>query len=104
MADWAGGQRISPLVDLSKIDRVPVSILHPINDYRCEVELNAEWAFNQVKTPDKHLRFEDIIHYTFIYYGGWSFMQRLAETVEVGTAGSSQIAIIGSFLAITSLS
>ena len=86
MADWARGQRISPLIDLTKIDRVPVSIIHPIRDIRCEPEMNAEWAYNQVSTPDKHIQFEEAMHYTFIWYGGMSFMQRLAETVETGRA------------------
>ena len=93
MADWAGGQRISPLIDLSNIDRVPISIVHPINDLRCEVEFNAEYAFNQVRSPEKYLRFEDANHYTFIYYGKMDFMRRLAETIETGTAGSITLSL-----------
>ena len=35
---WAAGERITPLVDLGKIDRVPVTLVHPASDKICPVE------------------------------------------------------------------
>ena len=105
MERWAAGERISPLVDLKKIDRVPISIVHPIVDLRCEVELNAEWVYNQIQSKDKHIQFINLNHYSFIYRGDWDLMVRLANTIETGkslagrTAISGAAAFLGLFLA-----
>ena len=61
---WASGDRITDLVDLTKIDRVPVSIVMPVADEVCD-PIMAEWHFAQIQSPDKHIRFEHGGHTIF---------------------------------------
>ena len=44
LLDWAGGQTISNSIELSKIDRVPVSIVHAISDETCD-PTGAEYTY-----------------------------------------------------------
>ena len=45
---WASGEIYSTPVNLSNIDRVPVSIVHPISDETCDVE-SIEWTYAQMQ-------------------------------------------------------
>ena len=59
------GERITPRVDLSKIDRVPVSIVAPVSDQKCPVEF-AEWIYDQITSEEKYIRIEGSNHYSTI--------------------------------------
>ena len=49
LEQWASGQLISPLVDLSAIDRIPVTMIHPIDDAECPTEF-AEYIYSQLSS------------------------------------------------------
>ena len=51
-------------IDLSKIDRVPVSIVHPMEDEVCDLTMT-EWAYAQMQQQEKYLRFEHGGHLKF---------------------------------------
>jgi len=63
---WLSGHTVTPLIDLGKIDRVPVSFVVSQSDGICPVE-QAEWYYNMIKSPDKYIRFERGGHGIFAY-------------------------------------
>ena len=82
---YAAGERISPLVELSKIDRVPVSMVISMEDDICPVSLS-EWHFNQIRSKDKFIRFERGGHTVYSWRTYEGFITRMVETIEFGTA------------------
>ena len=64
------------MIDLGNIDRVPVSIVHSLDDSRCSTEM-AEWFYAQIKSDDKYIRFEMGDHYLFSYPALSPWMDRL---------------------------
>ena len=92
---WAAGERITPLVDLGNIDRVPVSIVMPISDQACSTEMT-EMVYTQLGTKEKYIRWEHGTHLQFIgrqdpifglpiFRQSDTYMTRLVETIEYGT-------------------
>ena len=66
MEKWAAGELYSAPVNLSNIDRVPVSIVHPIQDEVCDASM-IEWTYAQMQQEEKHLRFEHGGHLLFVF-------------------------------------
>ena len=85
---WAAGERITPLVDLSNIDRVPVSMVLAVNDSTCDLP-TAEMAYSQITVEEKYLRYEQGAHITFEYKTNPQFLTRMLETIETGTVVDS---------------
>ena len=73
---WAAGERYTEPVDLTKIDRVPVSIVHSVSDETCDPVM-IEWTYAQVQSPDKHIRFEHGGHSLYNYETKSSFVDRM---------------------------
>ena len=78
------GERYTEPVDLTKIDRVPVSIVHSVSDETCDPVM-IEWTYAQVQSPDKHIRFEHGGHSLYNYETKSSFVDRMVQTIEFGT-------------------
>lgn len=55
--DYANGYRQSPLVDLSVVNRVPVSLVIGEDDTTCTPD-NARRIFNWLGDTDKNIRYE----------------------------------------------
>ena len=64
--DWINGRIYSTPVDLSKIDRVPVSIVHPVADEVCDMTF-IEYTMAKMQQEEKYLRFEHGGHQLFSY-------------------------------------
>ena len=47
LEQWAAGQTHSPPVNVSNIDRVPVSIVVPVADEVCDPALS-EWIYTEI--------------------------------------------------------
>ena len=73
---WLSDDRITPLVDLSKIDRVPVSFVVAIGDGLCPPELHEAW-FASMTTPEKYIRFERGGHMIFWFKADDAFLRRM---------------------------
>lgn len=84
MAKYFSGERQTPLVPLSNIDRVPVSIVHAPGDTRCPIAF-AEWIFTEITTPDKHFVVNNGIHYTVQFTSDPVFTDIIEETVKTGS-------------------
>ena len=83
LEQWAAGQTHSTTIELSNIDRVPVSLIHAISDETVDVT-GAEWTYVQIQSKDKHIRFEHGGHMLFAYETKSSFTDRMVETIETG--------------------
>ena len=81
---WAAGELYSTPVNLSNIDRVPVSIVHPIQDEICDTTM-IEWTYAQMQQQEKYLRFEHGGHLKFALASNDGYVQRMVETIEYGT-------------------
>ena len=81
---WLSDDRITPLVDLSQIDRVPVTFVIPIDDEVCAPELHEAW-FAAISAPDSYIRYERGGHGIFWYKSGNAFLRRMVQTIESGT-------------------
>lgn len=57
MDKWVAGQTLAPIVDLSKIDRTPVTFVLPIKEINCPNEVH-EAAFYEITAPNSFIRFE----------------------------------------------
>ena len=84
LEQWAAGQTHSKTIELSNIDRVPVSIIHAIQDETVDFT-GAEWTYVQIQSKDKHIRFEHGGHMLFNYETKSSFTDRMVETIETGS-------------------
>ena len=62
MVKYFNGERRTPLVPISNIDRVPVTLISSPADDRCPTEF-AEWMFTEITTPDKQMVINNGIHY-----------------------------------------
>lgn len=52
------GETIAPLIDLAKIDRVPISLVIGAKDLlACPVPFSEQY-FNQITSAEKYIRFE----------------------------------------------
>ena len=69
---------------MKNIDRVPVSLVHPIFDRICPTTL-AEYTFAQIASPEKYMRFEPGNHGIFQYYATKDYVDRMVQTIETGT-------------------
>lgn len=85
LEQWLSPDRITPLVNVSKIDRVPVSFVVAIGDKLCPPILHERW-FAQVTAPDSHIRFERGGHLIFYFKADDAFMRRMVQTIETGRA------------------
>lgn len=68
---------------MARIDRVPVSLVVPIEDTWCPPEYN-EWIYAEIKSEEKYLRYELGPHFIFSFWGTDNFISRMVETIEVG--------------------
>ena len=69
----------SPIVDLGNIDRVPITLVHTIEDAACSIEA-AEWHYTQIKSPDKFIRMEgggSLSHYKFAWASWDGLVERM---------------------------
>ena len=56
--------KLTELVDMAKIDRVPVTFVLALGDGLCPTEIN-EYYFHQITAPDSYLEFERGGHLIF---------------------------------------
>ena len=63
---YAAGNRETPLVPLSNIDRTPVSFILMIEDTLCPSELN-EYIYNVIPTKEKYIHFEHGDHFMYSF-------------------------------------
>ena len=82
---WLSDDRTSPLIDLGKIDRVPVSFVVAINDGLCPPELHEAW-FHEIQSPNSYIRYERGGHMIFYFKADDPFLRRMVQTIETGTA------------------
>lgn len=78
------GEKYTTPVDLSRIDRVPVSIVHPVADGLCDPVM-IEWTYTLVRSKEKYIRFEKGGHLLFALDSSDDLLQRMVETIEFGT-------------------
>ena len=83
MDKYAAGERTTPLVPIENIDRVPVSIMHDLSDYRCAWDY-AEWIFHQIPTKEKYLIPKNIKHYSFARESDQGFRQQIEDMIDYG--------------------
>ena len=72
LQDYALGKRITPLVPIENIDRVPVTFVNAVDDYRCPTAF-AEAIYQRVPTPDKTFLIKNASHAGFrrLEDSGW---------------------------------
>ena len=63
-------------MDLSKIDRVPVSFVEALGDKLCLPEKHDAW-YHQIKSPDKYVRYERGGHLIFGLKDDDAFTRRI---------------------------
>ena len=93
---YAKGYHITPIVDLAIIDRVPITLVLPTADTLCEFPL-FEKHFTQIKSPQTYLRFEKGGHVYPAGHKSKEFIQRMVETVELGTTLGGNIRIFTTY-------
>ena len=86
------GERITPLVELKNIDRVPVSVVHPVFDRRCSTA-HAEYTYSQIASKEKYIRFELGNHLIFSFKATRDYIDRMVETIETGTVSKSHTSL-----------
>ena len=84
MEKWAAGEIYSTPVNLGNIDRVPVSIVHAIQDESCDPTM-IEWTYAQMQQEEKFIRFEHGGHTLFALASSDDYVQRIVETIDYGT-------------------
>ena len=94
------GERITPLVDLRNIDRVPVSLVHPVFDRLCPVPL-AEYTYSQIASYEKYMRYEHGNHLIFGLAATKDAVDRMVQTIETGTADENHTSL--AFLGLTNI-
>lgn len=72
-------------MDLGKIDRVPVSMVVPVSDTTCAVPFS-EWVFEEIRSPEKFIRFERGDHGLPSWKSTPAFIERMVQTIETGDA------------------
>ena len=96
-----GGQIYSTPVNLTNIDKVPVTIVHPVQDEVCDSTM-VEWTYAQMQQEEKYIRFEHGGHLLFAirFNTPDAYMQRMVETIDHGTtvSGASVDTILQSAL------
>ena len=88
MEKYKAGERITPLVELKNIDRVPVSLVHPVFDRKCPIP-QAEYIYSQIASQEKYMRFEHGNHMIFAFYATQDYVDRMVQTIETGTVKES---------------
>ena len=81
---YALGERITPLVPIENIDRVPVTFIHSTDDNRCLITY-AERLYAQLPTPEKYFLTRLVKHYEWARlddYRGW--YDEIEEIIETG--------------------
>ena len=97
---WAAGDIYTTPVNLSNIDRVPVSIVHPLSDELCDPTM-IEWTYAQMQQQEKFIRFEHGGHLLFALQASDDLVLNMVETTEYGTTQNfATIAQIASSLLI----
>ena len=71
------------MVDMSKIDRVPVSLIMGIKDDLCRTEQH-EFYFHQIKSPNSHIQYMRGGHLVFFFRADDAFLRRMIQTIETG--------------------
>lgn len=106
MDEWTSGKIFSTPVNLSNIDRVPVSIVMAIQDEVCDPTM-LEWTFAQMQQEEKYIRFEHGGHLLFglRFNTPQSYLQRMVETIDYGTtiSGAEMMTSISSITFISAL-
>ena len=81
---WVAGEIYTEPIHLSNIDRVPVSMVHPIADELCD-PIMMEYTYAQIQSEDKHMILEKGGHLLFGFGSTPDFVQRMVDTIETGT-------------------
>ena len=81
-------EKLTPLVDLGNIDRVPVSLVVFTADTTCPAH-QAEFIYSQIKSENSYFRYENGMHITAFWYGTDTFITHMVETIETGTSVDS---------------
>ena len=81
--DWVRG-KLSPLVDLGKIDRVPVSLIVMLEDTTCPPH-QAEFLYDQIGAPGKRINIEGGSHTTTFWWNAPVAIDRIVDTIEQGS-------------------
>ena len=81
---WVQGETVTPIIDLTKIDRVPVSFVVSASDGLCPPDIPM-WMYSQIQS-EKHIRFEHGGHIIYSWKADEAFIQRMIDTIETGTA------------------
>ena len=93
--DWKAGQMYGTEIDLSAVDRTPVSFIHPITDTICPVH-EAEEVYAKITAPNSHFRVMrsliDFDHLTpFLGTFSAEFVERMLETIETSTVSEPSV-------------
>ena len=89
MQEWAKGTIYSDPIELSWIDRTPVTVIHPIDDEICPVE-NAEWYFHEVGTADKHFVPIQGFHLSPMFNFRPEYVPMIKSIIETGSYGGAK--------------
>ena len=84
LEQWLSDDRVTELVDLSKIDRVPVTFMQPIDDHFCAPELHEAW-FHSITSPNSYLTYERGGHGNPLLFQEDAYVNRLVSVIETGT-------------------
>ena len=87
---WVSGDRITPLIDLGNIDRVPVTVMVSMTDTTCPPE-QAEFLYHQMKNEEKYMHWEKGGHTTYFTKTKKAWVDRMVETIETGSPTSAAI-------------
>ena len=100
LAKYAMGERITPLVPVWNIDRVPVTLVHGLADERCPIH-QAEFMLDQIKSPERYFVVQNASHYTYLTSTDPNLVRDIDQIIKTGhTMGSGSLAITVSGLAI----
>ena len=97
--DWAAGKRYSDPVELSNINRVPVSIVVSMNDQTCPPEY-PEWHYAEITSPEKYIRYEQGRHWIYSIKTTRPFIERMAQTLDSGKVDDAATSVLASLVVI----
>ena len=84
MHKWALGTIFSDPIELAWIDRTPVTVIHPVDDRVCPVEM-AEWYFHELGTADKYFVPIHGFHFSPIINLNRNWVPMVASIIETGS-------------------
>ena len=82
------GERITPLIPIWNIDRVPVTFIHSPQDGRCPMAF-AEWIYSQLPVKQKALYTRNVRHNEFNRIEDISWVHQLEEIIRTGYASET---------------